>query len=165
MTEKKGHFDKGIWVEDREPPAPPANEEAIDKRLSEATKGVRSSINDVMSVTHDLVATEEGKKFIETAIKDTQKQIQLSFDAIIGRAKAELDKTKAELDTTKAELDKKVAELDKKIVEPGKIKAELDKKVAELDKKVAELHKKAAEPEKTKSQPAKTETLPAKTKA
>ena len=94
-------------------PAPQADSEAIDKRLSEATKAVRSSIDNVMSVTHDLVATEEGKRFIETTIKDTQKQIQLSFDAIISRAKAELEKTKAGLDKTKVDLDKKIAEPEK----------------------------------------------------
>jgi hypothetical protein len=98
MTEKPGHFEKGLWVEDHAPSSPQAVDDAIDKRLAEATKAVISSIDNVMSVTHDLVATDEGKQFIETTIKDTQKQIQLSFDAIISRAKAELEKTKAELD-------------------------------------------------------------------
>jgi len=98
MTDKAGHFEKGLWVEDREPPAPQKNDDAIEKRLSEATKAVITSIDSVMSVTHDLVATEEGKQFMEKTMKDTQKQIQQSFDAIISRAKAELDKTKAELD-------------------------------------------------------------------
>jgi hypothetical protein len=108
MTEKPGHFEKGIWVVDKQPVAPQANGDAIDKRLSEATKAVISSIDNVMSVTHDLVATDEGKQYIETTIKDAQKQIQQSFDAIISRAKAELEKTKAELDKKAAELDKKV---------------------------------------------------------
>jgi hypothetical protein len=108
MTEKPGHFEKGLWVEDRPPATPRANGDAIDKRLSDATKAVISSIDNVMNVTHDLVATEEGKQFIDTTIRDTRKQIQLSFDAIISRAKIELEKTKAELDRTKAELDKKV---------------------------------------------------------
>jgi hypothetical protein len=98
MTEKPGHFEKGIWVEDKQPASPQANGDTIDRRLSEATKAVISSIDNVMNVTHDLVATEEGKQFIQTTIKDTQKQIQLSFDAITSRAKAELEKTKAELD-------------------------------------------------------------------
>lgn len=98
MTEKPGHFKNGIWIVDPEPSAPQITNESIDKRLSEATKAVISSIDNVMRVTHDLVATEEGKQYIETTIQDTRNQIQLSFDAIISRAKAELDKTKAELD-------------------------------------------------------------------
>jgi hypothetical protein len=51
-----------------------------------------------MSVTHDPIATEVGRQFLGTTIKDTRKQVQLSFDAIISRAKAGLEKTKAELD-------------------------------------------------------------------
>jgi ElaB/YqjD/DUF883 family membrane-anchored ribosome-binding protein len=98
MTDKPGHFEKGIWVEDSQPVVPQANSEAIEKRLSEAAKAVITSIDNVMSVTHDLVTTDEGKQFIEKTMKDTQKQIQQSFDAIISRAKAELDKTKAGLD-------------------------------------------------------------------
>jgi len=98
MTDKPGHFEKGIWVEDSQPVVPQANSEAIEKRLSEAAKAVITSIDNVMSVTHDLVTTDEGKQFIEKTMKDTQKQIQQSFDAIISRAKTELDKTKAELD-------------------------------------------------------------------
>lgn len=105
MTEKPGHFEKGIWVEDR---PPQANGEAIDKRLSEATKAVIVSIDNVMNVTHDLVATEEGKQFIEKTFRDTEKQVQKSFDAIISRVKDELEKTKAELEKKKASLDTKV---------------------------------------------------------
>jgi hypothetical protein len=98
MTEKKGHFEKGLWVEERVPSAPQAKKDAIDKRLSEATKAVISSIDNMMIVTHDLIATDEGRQFIETTLTDTQKQIQQSFDAMISRAKAELEKTKGELE-------------------------------------------------------------------
>ena len=94
MTEKKGHFEKGVWVLDSEPVQPQVSGDAIDKRFSEATKAVISSIDTVMGVTHDLVATEEGKQYIEKTIKDAQVQIQQSFDAIISRAKAELEKVK-----------------------------------------------------------------------
>jgi hypothetical protein len=94
MTEKKGHFEKGVWVLDSEPVQPKAGGDAIDKRFSEATKAVISSIDTVMGVTHDLVATEEGKQYIEKTLKDAQVQIQQSFDAIISRAKAELEKVK-----------------------------------------------------------------------
>ena len=98
MTDKPGHFEKGIWVEDSQPAVPQANSEAIEKRLSDAAKAVITSIDSVMSVTHDLVTTDEGKQFIEKTLKDTQKQIQESFDTVISRARAELDKTKAGLD-------------------------------------------------------------------
>jgi hypothetical protein len=93
MTEKKGHFEKGQWVVDSEPSVTQTNENTIDKRFSDATKSVITSIDDVMKVTRDLVTTEEGKQYIEKTIKDTQTQIQKSFDDIFSRAKNELDKT------------------------------------------------------------------------
>ena len=96
MTEQKGHFEQGRWVAENEPVATPAATPAdgnvIDKRFSEATKSVISSVDDVMKVTRDLVTTEEGKQYIEKTIKDTQSQIQKSFDEIIGQIKSELDK-------------------------------------------------------------------------
>ena len=45
-----------------------------------------------MKVTHDLVTTEEGKQYIEKTLKDTQTQIQKSFDEIISRLKDKMDK-------------------------------------------------------------------------
>jgi len=92
MTEKKGHFEKGRWVVESEPAVTQTGGNVIDKRFSEATKSVISSIDDVMKVTRDLVTTEEGKQYIEKTIKDTQTQIQKSFDEIISRVKDELDK-------------------------------------------------------------------------
>jgi predicted transcriptional regulator len=92
MTEKKGHFEKGRWVVESEPAVTQTGGNVIDKRFSDATKSVISSINDVMKVTRDLVTTEEGKQYIEKTIKDTQTQIQKSFDEIISRVKDELDK-------------------------------------------------------------------------
>lgn len=94
MTEKKGHFEKGVWVLDSEPVQPKASGDAIDKRFSEATKAVISSIDTVMGVTHDLIATDEGKQYIEKTLKDAQVQIQQSFDTIISRVKTELENVK-----------------------------------------------------------------------
>ncbi len=92
MTEQKGYFEQGRWVLESEPLATRVDENVIDKRFSEATRSVISSIDDVMKVTRDLVATEEGKQYIEKSIKDTQMQIQRSFDEIIRHVKNELDK-------------------------------------------------------------------------
>jgi hypothetical protein len=92
MTENKGHFEQGRWVVESEPTATQTDGNIIDKRFLEATKSVISSIDDVMKVTRDLVTTEEGKQYIEKTIKDSQTQIQKSFDEIISRAKDELDK-------------------------------------------------------------------------
>jgi hypothetical protein len=92
MTEKKGHFEKGLWVAETEPPVTHTGGNVIDKRFSDATQSLISSVNDVMKVTHDLITTEEGKQYIEKTLKDTEAQIQKSFDEIISRLKEKMDK-------------------------------------------------------------------------
>jgi hypothetical protein len=93
MTEKKGHFEKGIWVEDPVVPVTPAkNEEQIDVRLTAATRSVIAAMDELAKATHDLVATEEGKNHIEKTVKDATAQVEKSFDEIFSRAKAEMEK-------------------------------------------------------------------------
>lgn len=92
MTEKPGHFEQGRWVLDSEPPAPQPAADAIDKRLSDATRAVISSVDNVMTVTRDLVTTDEGKQFIDKTIQDTQVQIRQTFEDMVSRIRAELDK-------------------------------------------------------------------------
>ena len=92
MTEKKGHFERGVWVAETEPSVTRMGENVIDKRFSDATQSLLVSVNDVMKVTHDLVTTEEGKQYIEKTLRDTQAQIQKSFDEIFSRIKGRLDK-------------------------------------------------------------------------
>ncbi len=94
MTEKTGHFEKGFWVEEPIIPekSPEKKDDQIDVRLAAATRSVMSAMDDLAKATHDLVATEEGKKHIEKTVKETTVQVQKSFDDIIRRAKAEVDK-------------------------------------------------------------------------
>ena len=92
MNEKNGHFEKGVWVAENEPSVTSTAENVIDKRLAEATQSLIFSVNDVMKVTHDLVTTEEGKQYIEKTLRDTQSQIQKSFDEMISRVKDKLSK-------------------------------------------------------------------------
>ena len=98
MTEKKGHFEKGVWVE--EPVAPAKNESQINARLAAATSSVISAMDDLAKATHDLVTTEEGKKHIEKTVKETTAHVQKAFEEIFARARAEMDKAKAEVDKT-----------------------------------------------------------------
>jgi hypothetical protein len=90
MTEKKGHFDKGVWVE--EPVVPEKKEIPIDTRLEDATKAVIAAMDNAAKVTHDLVATEEGKKHIEKTIKDASEQVEKTYSDILARVKAEMEK-------------------------------------------------------------------------
>jgi hypothetical protein len=92
MSGNKGHYEKGQWVAESDPPVTPTGGNDIDKRFAEATKSVIASVDEVKKVTRDLVTTEEGKQYIEKTIRETETQIQKSFDEIINRVKDELDK-------------------------------------------------------------------------
>ena len=92
MTEKPGHFEQGRWVEDPAPAAKTAAEPVIDKRLTDATKSVVSSIDQMMGVARDLLTTEEGKKYIGKTLEDTKHEIGKSFDAVLRQAKEEVDR-------------------------------------------------------------------------
>lgn len=94
MTEKPGHFEKGVWVEEHAGTEknPETKNDLIELRLAAATRQILTALEDLATVTHDLVTTEEGKKHIGKTIKDTTNQVQKSFDEILARAKAEMDK-------------------------------------------------------------------------
>jgi len=96
MAEKKGHFDKGVWVEDPAP-APAQQEHPIDVRLANATKSVLSAMDEFARASRDLVTTDEGKKHIENTVRDTTAHVQKSFDDIVAKARIEAEKVKAEI--------------------------------------------------------------------
>jgi hypothetical protein len=92
MPEKKGRFEQGRWVEEPIPAAPAASETQIEERISGVSSSVMSAIDNVVTVTRDLVTTNEGKQYIEKTLKDTRTHIQKSFDDILTRAKEEVNK-------------------------------------------------------------------------
>jgi hypothetical protein len=89
MTGTSGHFEQGRWV--KEEPAPPSNEIRIDARISTATRAVIAAMDEVATVTRDLVTSEEGKHYIEKTLQDTTAQVQKSFEDILTRTKSEID--------------------------------------------------------------------------
>ncbi len=108
MAEKKGHFEKGTWVEDpvAAPAAPQKEENPIDLRLAAATKSVISAMDDLAKVTRDLVGTDEGRKHIEKSVKETTDNVKKSFDDILARAKAEVENAKTEMEKEQGEKNK-----------------------------------------------------------
>jgi hypothetical protein len=90
MTDAKGHFEQGRWIE-APVPAPVITEIPIDGRIGAAKTTMIAAIDDVANVTRDLVTSEEGKKYIEKTLKDTTMQVQRSFDEILSRTKSEIE--------------------------------------------------------------------------
>jgi cell division protein ZapA (FtsZ GTPase activity inhibitor) len=49
-------------------------------------------MDNAAKVTHDLVATEEGKRHIEKTIKDASDQVEKTYADILSKVKAEMEK-------------------------------------------------------------------------
>jgi len=92
MTEQKGHFEKGRWIKEMEPSVVQPAGAALDQRLSEAVQGFRISLGEIVTITRELVTTEEGKQYVEQNVKHAQDRIRSSLDEIVIRAQNELDK-------------------------------------------------------------------------
>jgi len=60
MSEKKGYFEQGRWVEEPITAAPAPSETQIEEKISGVSTSVMSAIDNVVTVTRDLVTTEEG---------------------------------------------------------------------------------------------------------
>jgi len=93
MTETNGHFEKGIWIEGTVPAT--ETPDPVDKRLSEATKSLRESIEELVTATFDLFTTDEGKMCMGRTFEEAQAQLRKSYDEIRARAKIELEEVKA----------------------------------------------------------------------
>jgi hypothetical protein len=92
MTNAKGHFEQGRWVEDKES-APSSPETPIDARISTATTAIIAAMDDIANVTRDLVTSEEGKKYIEKAVAESTTQVQKSIEDLLSRAKSDLERS------------------------------------------------------------------------
>jgi hypothetical protein len=90
MTETEGHFEQGRWV-DNPAPVPETDTGRIDARITAATGDVIAALENAAAVTRDLVASEEGKRYIEKTMKDTTAEVRSTFDGILARARTELD--------------------------------------------------------------------------
>ena len=90
MDRTDAHSGQGSRAEDNSPSGTYGN--AMEQRLSEATKAVISSVDAMMAVTHDLVTTEEGRRYIEKAARDAQVQVRKSLDEIVGHVRDEMDR-------------------------------------------------------------------------
>jgi hypothetical protein len=93
MTEKKGHFESGRWVEDTAPEKGPAGTSAIEARIIEVSRSVSAAIDDVVKAGRDLVETEEGRRHMEKTVKDAGAGVQKAIQDILRKAKEEIEQS------------------------------------------------------------------------
>jgi len=94
MTEARGHFDNGRWVEDREPepaqepaPEPEPSGARIEDLVCEASCSVHKAIDDVVRLGHNLFFTPEGRDHIERTAKKAGGDIERAIDEMVTSAR------------------------------------------------------------------------------
>lgn len=104
MTEKKGHFEKGIWVEDVEPVQEPIQEkgpqdtgekqETVETQIQNARDSVHKAIQDVLNAGRIIFTTKEGHKHVDDVFEKASSQIEKAFSDIAIYAENTIKKKK-----------------------------------------------------------------------
>ena len=89
MEEKKGHFEKGAWVEEKD--EGPANagtramtdHDPMEKRVREVSSLVSTSFSELIALARDLVATPEGHAHIRSHIEKVSSEIEKSLSHLL----------------------------------------------------------------------------------
>lgn len=89
MEERRGHFEKGAWVEEKDgSPANAASDvraehDPMEKRVREVSSLVSTSFSELIALARDLVATPEGHAHIRSYIEKVSSEIERSLSHIL----------------------------------------------------------------------------------
>ena len=92
MTEKKGHFEKGRWVEDKEITENPVPEQDVDEntgnvddfdeKISELKSSISKNLGDLFGVGKALITTEKGREHLAKKVKKAEEKIDKTIEDI-----------------------------------------------------------------------------------
>ncbi|MBN1432360.1 MAG: hypothetical protein JW931_06270 [Methanomicrobiaceae archaeon] len=100
MTEKKGHFEKGKWVEEKEAEAENTavempqkstgagkeenkeNVDDFDEKIAELKSSVSKNLNDLFGVGKALLTTEKGRNHLAKKMKKAEEKIDKTIEDI-----------------------------------------------------------------------------------
>ena len=83
----KGHFEKGVWVEEKIPDEKPEIKgEPIGDRIEKTQTEISQTIGNVISLTRDLFTTEEGRKHIQKKIDNAGTQLDSAIRDIMSQS-------------------------------------------------------------------------------
>ena len=97
MPEKKGHFEEGKWVEEKEAPAPGSEQEGpgtpeIDKLIGETSNSVNKAVDNIINLSKTLFTTEKGRAHIEKKVRKAGLDLEKAIDDMVETAKSKLEK-------------------------------------------------------------------------
>ncbi|MDE4908399.1 hypothetical protein L0665_07210 [Methanogenium marinum] len=95
MAGTRGHFEKGVWVEE---PIPGAEEEKtepevdIEEIISTARKSVSSAVNNVTSLGKTLFGTKKGREHVEKEAKKAGEKMEKAINEALDDARKKMKK-------------------------------------------------------------------------
>ncbi|MDD4254939.1 MAG: hypothetical protein PHP59_06125 [Methanofollis sp.] len=97
MSEQKGHFESGRWVEDREPEAAPETPETpkapqVDEMVHEASTSVKKAIDDVVHLGKHLFGTKEGRDHLEKKVRAAGAELEKAIGEVAETARRNLER-------------------------------------------------------------------------
>ena len=92
MTEKKGHFEKGKWVENEEiaessVPGQGAGENTgniddFDEKIAELKSSISKNLGDIFGIGKALITTEKGREHLSKKVKKAEEKIDKTIEDI-----------------------------------------------------------------------------------
>jgi hypothetical protein len=91
MAGTRGHFENGVWVEEKIPDEPSkeggAKAEEMEKKIGQVSADFSRVMGNIVGLAHDLITTEDGHKVIQKKIDDAGKNIDAAIKDMIKEAK------------------------------------------------------------------------------
>ena len=91
MAGTRGHFENGVWVEEKIPDEPPKQNTVkaaeMEKKIEQVSADFSKVMGNIVSLAHDLITTEDGHKVIQKKIDDAGKNIDAAIKDMVKEAK------------------------------------------------------------------------------
>ncbi len=99
MTDEKGHFEKGRWVEEKdvveektagageESPGPGEKSGSVDdfdEKIAELKSSVSKNLSDLFGIGKALVTTEKGREHLAKKVKKAEEKMEKTIEDIAG---------------------------------------------------------------------------------
>lgn len=113
MSEKKGRFEKGRWVEGTEI-AEETEAHKVEKLAEEASRSVNKAIDDVVNLGKHLLGTPEGRSHIERRARKAGEDLEQAIREAAEAAKGAAETAKGTAGTLKEKVESARKALEKR---------------------------------------------------
>jgi CRISPR/Cas system-associated exonuclease Cas4 (RecB family) len=91
MAGTRGHFENGVWVEEKIPDEPSkeggVKAEEMEKKIGQVSADFSRVMGNIVGLARDLITTEDGHKVIQKKIDDAGKNIDAAIKDMVKEAK------------------------------------------------------------------------------